>query len=554
MKNKFLLIVLAIAILIPSVVAIVNYNAMQTAPADSRTAVSITVNDINGNQYYLEKKKDGDEADKTIDMFLSMIDNASKMVALPDQLMGTPTYLVTIATTVTESKYKFYFSDIPGTNYFTTEEGGAYHVASKDAEAFLETKYAASVFPGAKLPTLILSEQHPVKPSTATWNYSVTDGSFLAVDTTPALADKTSTYVIENGFTLDFSVDPDYLMLKITDASSGTEYFNDYYSNLSSLSITNTTSVVVDVTAKWYQTEDSTYYGEMTYKFNTDISAPASFILSTTGVSIEPGEFVGITALNVSDVSKISFSATPAIDYRPVFVKNGDNAYAFLPLGVDLAAGNYTLKLSYGGVTQELKLTVTAKTFGNSWANYTAADYNTYYTDSVMKEAADELAPYLTYYSATQRWDGAFTEGIVTNYVDYSAYLVSGFGRYMYVMKDGVETGEMFRHEGVDYAAVAGTDVTAVNGGEVTYAGFVDFWGYIVIVEHGYGLKSWYCNMGSIDVKAGDLLAKGDKIGEVGKTGLAFNQGVHIGMSIFGEYVSPYDVQTYGFTFKTKAD
>ncbi len=554
MKNKFLLVILAIAIFIPSVVAIVNYNAMQTAPADSRTAVSITINDINGNRYYLEKKQDGDEADKTINMFLDMVDpdRAKAISTLPDELTGTPTYLVTIATTVTETKYRFYFNENENTNYFTTETGKAYQVSAADADIFLDSKYAASVFPGSKVPTLILSEEHPVKPSAANWNYSDREGKFHAVDTAPIVGTATDSFEIENGFTLNFSVKPDYLVVKVADASSGHIYFEGSYDDIDDLKIKSSASVVVDISAKWYQAEGSTYYGEMAYKFNTDISAPVSFLISTVGVSVEPGEFIGITAVNAAEVSKIGFSSSPAIDATPVFIKNGDNAYAFLPLDVETETGNYILTFSYGGVTEEIKLTVTETQYAKSWPTYTAAIYNTYYTDAVKKAAADELASYLTYRAGSQLWDGMFAPGIETEYVYWSSYKAADFGKYMYILKDGVETGEMYRNENIDYAAIDGTEVTAVNAGEVVYAGFVDYWGYTVIVEHGYGLKSWYTNMGSISVATGDTVSKGNKVGEVGKTGFTWNNGVQIGLSVFDKFVSPYDIQAYGFAFATE--
>lgn len=549
MKNKFLLAFLAILILIPTVVAIVNYKKMQTAPADERTAVSITLSDMHGSKTTLEKKEDGDDADKAIKMFLSMIDNATRLVALPDQLTDAPSYLVELSTTVKTTSYKFYFSINPETNYYVAEDGAAFQLLSADATEFLSSDYAASVYEGTEIPTLLLSEQYTVRPASAEWKYTNTAGMEKNAVPNGFISSETETFKIENGFTLDFSVDPDFLALKITDAKTGEVYFNDMYSNLSSLAVKDTTSVAVEVNARWHKKEDRLCYGDFTYRFMTNISAPASFILSTIGTP-EPGEFVGITALNVNDVSKIGFSSSPALTTSPVFVKDGANAYAFLPLDVDVKAGEYTLTFSYGGVAKELKLTVAAKTFGESWLGYSAATYNTYGTDTVKNQAETELAPYLAYSAAKQYWSDTFTDGVPAG-----STLVNGFGRYTHVLKDGTGTDKTFRHEGVDYYLASNTDITAVNSGEVIYSGIVDYWGYIVIIEHGYGLKSWYCNMGGTSVKAGDKVNRGDKIGVSGSTGftadLTYNCGAHIALSVFDKFVCPYRIQDNGFTFKT---
>lgn len=551
MKNKFLLVLLAVLALIPTVVAIVNYKKMQTAPADERTAVSITLSDTHGTKTTLEKKETGDEADKTINMFLSMIDNATRLVALPDQLTGKSPYLVALSTTVKTTSYKFYFSVNPETNYFVSEDGAAYQLKENDAVSFLSSDYAASVYEGTAVPSLLLSSQYTVRPMAASWKY--TNAAGAEKDSVPSglVSQIIETYKIENGLTLDFSVNPDFLTVKVTDASTGEEYFNDLYSNIAHLAVRNTTNVAVEVNARWHKTESTPCYGELTYKFITSLSAPASFLLSTVGEKLEPGSFVGITATNVGDVSKIGFSSSPELDTAPVFVKDGDNAYAFLPIGIDAAAGEYTLTFSYGGVAKELKMTVSPKSFADSWPNYSAATYNTYGTDTVRSQASSELAPYLATSAAKQYWSGAFTEGVPDGSI-----LVSGFGRYMYVQKDSVGTDLVYRHEGIDYYLYTGTEVTAVNAGEVIYSGIVDYWGYIVIVEHGYGLKSWYCNLSSTSVKAGDKVEKGQTVGVAGSSGfasdLSYNCGAHIALSVFDKFVCPYDVQNEGFTFKTK--
>jgi murein DD-endopeptidase MepM/ murein hydrolase activator NlpD len=77
-------------------------------------------------------------------------------------------------------------------------------------------------------------------------------------------------------------------------------------------------------------------------------------------------------------------------------------------------------------------------------------------------------------------------------------------------------------HFGIDLAAPTGTTISAPAGGVVTLANpAMHFEGGLVIVDHGQGLFTFYLHMSKIDVKVGQKIAQGDKLGEVGATGRA---------------------------------
>lgn len=76
------------ACLIPSAVAYSSYHRTQNAPVDENTAVSVSIDDINGRNYTLTKDTDGESAEQMIKYFLGTIQNAQSIVALPDSLMG----------------------------------------------------------------------------------------------------------------------------------------------------------------------------------------------------------------------------------------------------------------------------------------------------------------------------------------------------------------------------------------------------------------------------------------------------------------------------------
>jgi murein DD-endopeptidase MepM/ murein hydrolase activator NlpD len=76
----------------------------------------------------------------------------------------------------------------------------------------------------------------------------------------------------------------------------------------------------------------------------------------------------------------------------------------------------------------------------------------------------------------------------------------------------------------------------------VCYSGYLDYAGYIVVIDHGLGLKTWYYNMGSdVTVSIGDRVERGQKIGVTGDSGFTGSNGVHVAMSVGSQFVSPYD-------------
>ena len=77
-------------------------------------------------------------------------------------------------------------------------------------------------------------------------------------------------------------------------------------------------------------------------------------------------------------------------------------------------------------------------------------------------------------------------------------------------------------HYGVDVAVPTGTPVLAPAPGVITLAeGDLFYSGGTVILDHGYKLSSSFLHMSKVTVEVGQVIAAGDRIGEVGATGRA---------------------------------
>jgi murein DD-endopeptidase MepM/ murein hydrolase activator NlpD len=103
--------------------------------------------------------------------------------------------------------------------------------------------------------------------------------------------------------------------------------------------------------------------------------------------------------------------------------------------------------------------------------------------------------------------------------------------------------GYVRAHQGVDYAAPAGTPVWAVGDGTVTQAGWSGGCGLMVTIRHRNGFDSVYCHLSRIQVAAGTRVAQKTVVGAVGRTGLATGPHLHYAVRQGGTFVNPMRLQ-----------
>ncbi|MBU1691989.1 MAG: M23 family metallopeptidase [Gammaproteobacteria bacterium] len=88
-------------------------------------------------------------------------------------------------------------------------------------------------------------------------------------------------------------------------------------------------------------------------------------------------------------------------------------------------------------------------------------------------------------------------------------------------------TGQKAFHEGVDFMADSGTAIHAAGGGIVVYADTYAGYGNMIEIDHGNGLISRYAHASKLLAKVGDVVMKGQKVGEVGSTGRSTGPHLH---------------------------
>ena len=93
----------------------------------------------------------------------------------------------------------------------------------------------------------------------------------------------------------------------------------------------------------------------------------------------------------------------------------------------------------------------------------------------------------------------------------------------------------------IDVAAPRGTPVYAVSAGLVHTARYNSGYGRIVVIDHGFGIRSRYAHNSSLLVRKGERVEAGQLIATVGSTGQSTGPHLHFELLIDGQAVDPLD-------------
>lgn len=94
-------------------------------------------------------------------------------------------------------------------------------------------------------------------------------------------------------------------------------------------------------------------------------------------------------------------------------------------------------------------------------------------------------------------------------------------------------------HSGIDFRGTTGDPALASAAGKVTHAGSMGGYGLMVEIDHGNGLATRYAHLSRIEVREGETVRLGQRIGRVGTTGRSTGPHLHYETRIHGEAVDP---------------
>ena len=97
------------------------------------------------------------------------------------------------------------------------------------------------------------------------------------------------------------------------------------------------------------------------------------------------------------------------------------------------------------------------------------------------------------------------------------------------------------KHTGLDIAASTGTKIKACAGGTVTFSGYKGSYGYMVVINHGNGVETYYGHCSKLYVTAGQKVNQGDIIAAVGNTGNSTGPHLHLEIRVNGVAYNPHN-------------
>lgn len=119
--------------------------------------------------------------------------------------------------------------------------------------------------------------------------------------------------------------------------------------------------------------------------------------------------------------------------------------------------------------------------------------------------------------------------------------VVGGFYSSGYGYRRDPFTRRRALHSGLDIVSRVGTPVIATADGTVISAERAAGYGKVVVIDHGYGYRTLYAHLSSIEVFKGTKVTRGKRIGTLGNTGRSTGPHLHYEVHINKKPVNPMD-------------
>ena len=115
-----------------------------------------------------------------------------------------------------------------------------------------------------------------------------------------------------------------------------------------------------------------------------------------------------------------------------------------------------------------------------------------------------------------------------------AARFTSGYGG-----RKDPKNGRRSFHAGIDLAGPRGTAIYAAGAGEVVFSARQRGYGNLIKIRHAFGYETVYAHLNRRRVKVGDIVERGDRIGDMGNTGRSTGTHLHYEIRVNGKTVNP---------------
>ncbi len=248
-----------------------------------------------------------------------------------------------------------------------------------------------------------------------------------------------------------------------------------------------------------------------------------AFTVVVHPVKITRGDPFVVVVSNPEEAPGAEFGGT----WLP-FTSCGEGCYMALGLApLDTKSGNHPIKISDGGLSISLAITVLAGEFATQDLTLPKDKVTLSPEDEARADAEAERMRGLWAIANPRIWDGDFI-------MPLEGGISTGFGtvRLMNETKRSI-------HSGLDIRGAYGTPILAANTGRVVMNEDTFFGGNTVILDHGMGLYTVYMHMQESRVIEEEIVDRGEIIGLVGSTGRSTGPHLHYTVKLAATNVNP---------------
>ena len=559
-------VVCLMAILIPTLIAVWQVYFREKDTLEAGNEVSVFLYDEKGAVLAEDAVEESNiEVSTLVDIFYNLYLSKTALATTPEGIPEKPNYKVKLATGEDTISFSCYFTENAQTSYILDSAGVFYSVSETYHKKFLDLEYSDAAYSSATPPTLITKNGDEIVPFSASWSYKKQDGTVKKVDDILVSVAR-HTYTASGSIGFSFSRQPSFCSVQVTDLL-GNEIYNGALDGISSITTEVGTHLCFTVEAEWDDINGSDSFGEISYKFNIICKTLATFSVSSSSVS--PGGYFVISAYNIEDnavplytpddsrddpknifgytgpagdLSGLAYiSYIDALDFlesfSPVFFEDGEILRAIVPIPHNTPEGNFSFTLSSGASTS----LHTVKIEKAASANVILLDKTREEVASVISKTTIGQVVDLVNELSAKSTDRLLARG------EFLTPLSDNYTReFSYGDSFTLEDGPIARFNAIGNTYISsgsgGKSVNSANVGIVLAVGSNAHLGKYVVIDHGIGILSWYCNLSDISVREGDVIAKGDTVGKSGTSLLLDRDGVMILCTIGGAIVNPTDI------------
>lgn len=283
---------------------------------------------------------------------------------------------------------------------------------------------------------------------------------------------------------------------------------------------------------KWWQ---NSLISTLTSTILLNLPAQALMVNLTP---LKPQQGDTISVIIETDVNTPELTVTSRDQDYPVFPLNkAEGIYrAFIPTTPLDPFGKLVIQVGDGEEVKNLAIWLEDRDFPTQSIRLTgsAAEPATEMELAKVSAFKDLVTP-------TKYWQGVFLR-------PSPAKVSTLFGVERYI---NGKFAEDYYHRGVDYAGEQGSPVYAPARGKIALVGKeadgFRIHGNTVGIDHGQGVLSIFLHLDEIEVKEGDFVEAGQKIGTIGSTGASTGPHLHWGLYVNGVSVDPVPWRFEGF-------